>query len=70
MGGCEPATIMGRGVLMWVNAACVTELPHTALNEVETHFIKRLVHHLYLTMWHKPLSLRQIIQISLQIRIL
>jgi hypothetical protein len=33
---------------MWVNTAYVSELPDDALNEVETHFIKRFFHHLYL----------------------
>jgi hypothetical protein len=54
---------------MWVNAACVAELSHTALNEVETHFIKRLTHHLYLILRLWTLSGCQIIHISLQTRI-
>jgi hypothetical protein len=48
-------------LLIWVNAASVTEIPDDALNEVETHFIKRLVHHLYLIMRRWALSGCQII---------
>jgi hypothetical protein len=61
MGGCVPATIVG----------CILPYPnheHSA-NEVETHSIKHLVHHLYLIMRHWTLCRRQIIHKSLQIRI-
>jgi hypothetical protein len=61
MGGCVPATIMG----------CILPYPiheHSA-NEVETHFVKRFFHHLYLIMRPWTLSGCQIIYISLQIRI-
>jgi hypothetical protein len=47
------------GALIWVNAACVSELPHTALNEVETHFIKHSIHHLYLAIRRWTIIKRQ-----------